>query len=215
MAAQQQPEVVVTADAVIGFQKNKSGGGLKRSRVPADVIDAMEGQDGEYFRYTVLRYPNGGLRVIGDIVSADEARPRDLIAEKQQQAASKAPAKTARKKKGPQESGDDLMGAFGAADESDGYADEDEDDDDEPPVATLPKAGGIVARGGKGRKVSGNGPASSLPALPSTGTPTRQAQKTVAALPTIAGRQPRVQGAIAKPGIARKKGGVKYTDLPE
>jgi hypothetical protein len=218
-STQERPIVVATADSKIGFQANKTGGGILRTRLPTEVIEAMAGEKDEYFRWVVLAYPNGAKRVIGDLISAEEASPRDLMAEKQQAAkGSKLPVGKKGSTKSPT-ANDSFADAFGGGsdEEEDGYADAADDDEEEeaPPAKTLPKKGGIVARGGT---ASGNG--KGLPTVAKSGTPTREGQR--AALPTRAttmmtggGRQPRVQGPISKPGIARKKGGVKYTDLPE
>lgn len=103
MAQQKQRGPVVVEDARIGLQGTGGGRESLRTRIPGAILSTMQAQDKEYFHWQVFNDINDALThipeatpiTIGYIISEEDAKPRDLIAEKQAGAAKKGGAKKA------------------------------------------------------------------------------------------------------------------------
>lgn len=186
-------QILAQEDARIGLQSTGGGRSMLRSRTPTAVFEALQAQDGEYFHWTVFadirsalaHIPEGVGVVVGYIISEEDAKPRDIIAEKQA-GASKKSAKKAASKKGVVK-----VARKAAPADDDPFAEDEEDDGSAPPQRRIAVA---------------------LPASKKGAVKASVARPTVA-VKGPAARRPRVQGALPKPGVARRGGkGVRYSD---
>lgn len=184
--AQRKDGPLVVEDARIGMQGTGGGRESLRTRIPGGVLSTLEAQDGEYFHWQVFsdireamgHIPEGTPITIGYIISEEDAKPRDLIAEKK--AGAKKGGATKSAKKGPAK-------RPAASASNDPFA----DDEEEAPVRRVARPVAVAAR------------------------PAAVASRPTAApsLRGVAGRHPRREGPLAKPGASRRAkrgGGIRY-----
>lgn len=147
-----QQQILAQEDARIGLQSTGGGRQMLRSRIPTEMFTVLQAQDGEYFHWTVFtdmqaavaHIPEGVGVVVGYIIPETDAKPRNVIAEKQADAKKSA-------KKGASKKGVVKLAPKAAPVDDDPFGEE-EDDGSAPPkrrvVVATPKkqAPTVVAR---------------------------------------------------------------------